>query len=208
MPITQSLSNFQMKINQCDSLIASAHNVDSLGNQLFPQIDREQITVAAFLNLFIAWEEFIESSIVDFMMGDSTTNGTVPTKFVQPIDHEHSNRMLVHTNRYFDYANHENVQKIAKLYFLNGYPFESVISSINLQLSQMKVIRNACAHLSSTTRTSLEAVASRILGQVHKGISVYDLLIKQVPGVTGAGSTVYKSFRDTLETAAIMIARG
>lgn len=162
MAIDQSLADFQASLAQCDSLIANAHRVDATGANVFTQRDREQITVAAFLSLFIAWEEFIEASITDFMMGDSTANGANPVRYVTPTTREHSTAMVLHTQRYFDYANHDNVRKLARLYFDAGYPFETPLSSINDELASLKTIRNACAHLSSTTRTALESLATRI----------------------------------------------
>jgi hypothetical protein len=206
--IGQSLADFQASLVQCDSLIANAHRVDAAGANVFTPRDREQITVAAFLNLFIAWEEFIEASITDFMMGDTTANGVNPVRYVAPTSREHSTEMVVHTLRYFDYANHDNVRKLAKLYFSDGYPFETPLSSINDELAALKTIRNACAHLSSTTRTALEGLATRILGQPQPGISVYRLLTTIDPRVQGNATTVYAAYRDKLLTAATLIAQG
>jgi hypothetical protein len=206
--IGQSLADFQMSRLQCDSLIASAHRTDPDGNYLFPSLDREQITVAAFLNLFIGWEEFIEASITDFMMGEATESGKNPVLYVQPPNRDHSNKMVVHTQRFFDYANHDNIRKVAKLYFDTGYPFDGPLSSINAELAELKTIRNACAHLSSTTRTALEGLATRILGQPQPGVSVYGLLTTIDPRVAGNATTVYAAYRDKLLTAAILIAQG
>ena len=116
--------------------------------------------------------------------------------------------MLVHTQRYFDFANQDNVRKIAKLYFDADYPFETPLSSINGELVDLKTIRNACAHLSSTTRTALEGLATRILGQPHPGISVYRLLTTIDPRVQGNATTVYAAYRDMLIAAATLIAQG
>lgn len=208
MPISVSLSNFLRDVAQCDSLLSSAHAVHASGNLIFSQRDREQITVAAFLNLFIAWEEFLEAAFNDFMLGDRTLGGTLPVRFVFPVSRVHSSGLMLHLNRFFDYSSHDYVRKIAKLYFENGYPFESAISALNSDLSDIKTIRNACAHLSSTTRSALEGLAGRILGQPQPGISVYDLLISIDPGSSGQNATVYESFRDKLIAAATMIANG
>lgn len=208
MAITQSLADFHASLAQCNSLIASAHRLDAVGSNLFPQRDREQITVAAFLNLFIAWEEFLEASITDFMMGDATMTGTNPVRFVAPLNRDHSNKMIVHTQRYFDYSNHENIRRVAKLYFSSGYPFETPVISINAELAELKTIRNACAHLSSTTRTALESLSTRILGQPQPGISVYQLLMTIDPRVPGNATTVYAAYRDKLSAAATLIAQG
>lgn len=207
MPIAQSLADFHARVGQCDSLIASAHAVLVGGVFHFTQIDREQITVAAFLNMFIAWEEFIESAIRDFMMGDVTTGGIAPIRFVTPPTVDHSVKMVIHMNRYFDYANQENIRKLARLYFDNGYPFETPINSLTQELSDLKIMRNACAHMSSTTRTSLEGLGLRIFGSPQVGISVYQMLMASDPR-TSPTSTVYASYRDKLLVAAGLIAAG
>lgn len=69
MPIAQVLADFRAEIAQCESLIANAHKVDATGVQVLPTIDQQQITVAAFLNMFIAWETFLEAALCEFMTG-------------------------------------------------------------------------------------------------------------------------------------------
>jgi hypothetical protein len=160
MPIVKSLGDFNSNLTQCNHLIANAHRQDANGNHLFTQQDREQITAAAFLNMFIAWEQFLESSIGDYMMGEPTLSGVQPIKYVKPPNRPHSTAMVIHIQRYFDFANHENVRKLIKLYFENGFPFEGPIVSINAELSDMKTIRNSCAHVSSSTQMALSALAT------------------------------------------------
>ncbi|MBP2563684.1 hypothetical protein J2766_000243 [Agrobacterium tumefaciens] len=208
MPITQSLAGFQASLAQCDSLIANAHRTDAAGANIFPQRDREQITVAAFLNLFIAWEEFIEAAFGDFMMGEATVGGNQPVKFVSPPTRDHSTGMVIHTHRFFDFAHHDNVRKLASLYFQGGYPFEPTLSSITAELQDLKTIRNSCAHMSSSTRRALESLAGRIMAQPQPGIGVYQLLIAVDPRVPGNNTTVYAAYRDKLIAAATSIAQG
>ena len=61
MSLNAVLAKFNGDITQCDSLITTTYTTDSTGNYLFSFPDRQQITVAAFLNLFIAWESFLGS---------------------------------------------------------------------------------------------------------------------------------------------------
>jgi hypothetical protein len=208
VPIHQSLANFQTNASQCDSLISNAHRRDAAGNALFQPRDREQITVAAFLNLFIAWEEFIETAICDFMMGEATLSGAIPIRYVNPVDRVHSGQIVLHTLRYFDYANHDNVRRIAKIYFNAGYPFDATLSGINSDLNDLKTIRNSCAHISSTTKVALEGLATRIFGLPKPGISVYSLLLSIDPRIAGNNTTVYASYRDKLLAAADLISSG
>lgn len=207
MPIALSLAHFQASVAQCDGLIASAHAILPGGAYHFSERDREQITVAAFLNMFIAWEEFLESSVSDYMMGDQTISGTSPTRYVVPPSREHSVKMVIHMGKYFDFSNHESVKRLSKLYFGAGNPFEVPISSMALELSDLKTMRNACAHLSSTTTASLEALSRRIFGTPQTGISVYQMLTMDDPRTNPRG-TVYASYRDKLLVAAALVARG
>jgi hypothetical protein len=207
MPIGQSLLVFQASVAQCDSLIANAHSVAVGGKFYFSIRDREQITVAAFLNLFIAWEEFVEASIGDFMMGEPTIGGKHPVRYVNPPTRDHSGRMVVHMNRFFDYASHENVKKLARLYFDTGYPYDTPINSLSQELSDLKIMRNACAHMSSTTKAALEGLCLRVFGSPQAGITVYQMLTANDPR-SNPTATVYASYRDKLLLAAALIAQG
>lgn len=207
MPIAQSLVAFQNGLAQCDSLIATAHVTNEIDAYHFAQRDRAQITVAAFLNMFIAWEAFIEASISDYMMGDSTIGGNAPARYVTPPTRTHSAKMVIHTGRYFDFANHENVKRLANLFFDAGYPFETPLNSMSQELSDLKTMRNACAHMSSTTKTSLESLAIKIFGSPKPGISVHEMLTSIDPR-TNPNVSVYAAYRDKLLTAAAIIAQG
>ena len=207
MPITQTLADFRHKVTQCDNLIVNSHKVDLQGNAVLPELDKQQITAAAFLNLFIAWEEFLEQALTDFMVGEPTMNGSVPMKYVSPIDRKAAGAMMIGVMRYFDYAQYDNVRKIAGIYFDRGYPFEPILSGIVADLQDSRTVRNACAHISTSTQSALEALAVRIFGQPRRGITVYQLLTAIDPRV-GATGTVFATYRDKLVTAAELIANG
>ncbi|QSA98511.1 hypothetical protein [Methylococcus sp. EFPC2] len=197
MPIAQALATFRVKSSQCDSLISNAHKADAAGTPLFPQIDREQITVAAFLNLFVAWEEFVESVISHFLAGAATLSGKQPIRYAVPSTPEDAKKMMIGANRYFDYANHELVLRMVRLYFENGYPFEPNLSSILSDLADLRTLRNSSAHISSTTQVALEALAQRIFGTPKPGITLYAMLTAVDPRSMG-GNTVLAEARDKL----------
>lgn len=207
MPITQALAALNAKSTQCDSLIANAHRPDAAGAPLFPTIDREQITVAAFLNLFVAWEEFLESTMSHFMVGAPTLSGAQPIRYASPPDPDTAKKMLIGTNRYFDYANHELVRRIAVLYFQNGYPFEPYLSAIFSDLADLRTMRNSSAHFSSTTQVALEALAQRIFGAPRPSITLYTMLTAVDPR-SATGNTVLADARDKLLATAQLIAQG
>ncbi|MBR1192306.1 hypothetical protein [Bradyrhizobium sp. AUGA SZCCT0160] len=207
MPLAIALAEFRSSVAQCDSLIANAHQVGASGAPILPAIDQEQITVAAFLNLFIAWERFLESSFANLMTGSPTVSGTLPTRYVAPPSLNDAKSLIIGINRYFDYANHDNVKKISLMYFQNGYPFEPHISSIFSDLADLKTMRNSSAHITSTTHQALESLAVRIFGQPQPGISLYRLLTTIDPRSPNQ-DTVFVTYKDKLLVTAELIANG
>ena len=99
------------------------------------------------------------------------------------------------------------VKKMSRIYFQNGHPFDTPIGAMMTDLSDLKTIRNACAHLTSTTQTALEAVAMRIFGSPRVGITPYVLVMSNDPRST-TGGTVYSEYKDKLLVAASLIAAG
>lgn len=207
MTLAVALADFQNSAAQCDSLIANGHKTDSAGAYVHTQIDKEQITAAAFLNLFIAWETFLEDVMTKLMTGNPTIGGSLPTRYVSPPTIEAAQRLLIGINRYFDFANHEYVKKVSSMYFLNGYPLEPHLSSITQDLADLKTMRNASAHLTSTTQAELNKLALRIFTTPRPGMSLYDLLVASDPR-SASGQTIYGTYKDRLITAAILIANG
>lgn len=207
MPVAQALATFRANVAQCDSLIVNAHQVDGAGAPILPQIDREQITVAAFLNMFIAWETLLETLLSELMSGAAPLVGNPPAKFVSPPNAEMARRMVIGTMRYFDYGNHFNFKRLAAIYFDQGAPFEPHLDAINAYLDDLRVMRNASAHISSSTQAGLEALALRLLATPSAGISLYRLLTATDPN-SAAGVSIFQTYRDVLLTTAELIANG
>ncbi len=207
MPLTAILAELRTCVAQCDNLIANSHQANANGVPLLPLEDRKQITVAAFLNAFIGWETFLESSLAALMMGSPTLTGTHPVRFVSPHSLEAAHALIKGVNRYFDYGNQENVKRIVNLYFQNGYPYEPHLSSITSELADLRTMRNSSAHLTSTTQTALESLALRILSRPSPNIDLYTLLTTTDPRAAG-GATVFLTYKNKLVVAAELIARG
>lgn len=209
MPIAAALAEFKASVAQCESLIMNAHKNDTAGQPILPLIDREQITIAAFLNMFIGWETFLEACFSRLMTGAPTIGGTSPTKYVSALSADHASRIIIGSMKYFDYGNHERVCMISELYFENGYPIKGTMSAVDLELRDLRTMRNSSAHLSSSTQKALEALAIRIFGQPKGGIRLYDLLTAPDPRQSArGGATIFQSYKDTLVAAAELIAQG
>ncbi|MFH1033035.1 MAG: hypothetical protein V1806_00885 [Pseudomonadota bacterium] len=112
-----------------------------------------------------------------YMLGNSSPKGGHVTRFALPQSETQAHQMIIGTQRYVDWANPDIVRKLSQIYFDNGEPINSAVSSIYTDLVDLKNIRNAAAHLSSTTSKSFYGVVSRRLGLINPGISVSDYLL-------------------------------
>lgn len=207
MSLADTLATFQARASPCDRLIANAHQADAAGVAVLPALDQRQITVAAFLNLFVSWETFLEESLVKLMAGSPTISGRAPVRYVSPPTVEAARRLVIGVQRYFDYSNHDYVRKIVSMYFDNGYPFEPHLSAINTDLSDLRTMRNASAHITSTTQAALEALAQRIFSTPRPGIDLYSVLTTADPR-SALGNTVFAESREKLLVVAGLVATG
>lgn len=207
MSLAQILADFKVDVLQCEALIANAHKIDSTGAPFLPEIDRKQITVAAFLNMFIAWETFLEASLAEYMTGALTLNGSTPIRYVSPVDVSAAKKMVIGVMKFFDYGNHDHFLKQVTLYFRSGYPFELQLKSIYSDLADIRIMRHAAAHITSTTQTAMETLALRLFGSPKTNITLYQLLTASDPKST-AGETIFATYKTKLIVAAELIVQG
>lgn len=207
MPLGQVLADFKTDVAQCDRLISNAHGTDGAGTPILPALDQKQITVAAFLNLYVAWETFLETSLAELMVGSATISGTLPIRYVSPVNVEAARTLVIGVQRYFDYGNPDNVRKLVRMYFQDGYPYEPHLSGASSDLADLRTMRNASAHITSTTQTALESLALRMFAKPSTGIDLYSLLTKGDPR-SATGDTVFASCKNKLVVIAELIAQG
>jgi hypothetical protein len=204
MSLADSLSDFRSDVDKINGYINLAYEQSSAGNYIRSDQEIEFLVTSAFLKLFIAWESFLEKSFVTYLTGGSSIGGTRPTKYANPIDQEHAHKLLIGTQKYVDWANNEIVNRVAVLYFENGEPFKTALDSISTDLSDLRTIRNASAHISSTTQKKLDAVASRVLGNTTTGTNVSDFIMKI--SLEDASKTVLQMYQLKLDITAENIA--
>lgn len=174
---------------------------------LFQQLDKEQITVAAFLNFFVAWESFLEGTLTRLMSGEVTISGTQPTRYVVPRTQEAAKILVIGINKYFDYSNADFVRRMVVMYFKDGYPFEPHLAAISSDLQDLKTMRNSSAHTSSTTQRALESLAQRLFSIPKPGINLYTVLTSVSPA-SASGHTVFSDWQAKLLAVAFLIANG
>jgi len=207
MPHQDNLKTFRVAVKKYLEFISNGYLQNAQGKTVFDKTFQDFCVQASFLGIFVAWEAFLETTFIDYTLGVPSITGQQMSKYVSPIDRAHSNRILIGSQKYVDWANSETVVRLANLYLKNGEPFNTNLKSIQSHITDLKTIRNACAHLSSTTSTQLDSVASRLLGTPISGVTVTALLTATDPNGQ-PGETILDRYLSFLDACAENLAKG
>lgn len=203
-PLASIVTDLRESFDFVERTIADAHVTDSAGVFIHPLGFRSFIVEAAVVKLFVAWERYLEQSFLSYLMGFPSTRGTVVVKYLTAPTLEHTAKILVGTQKYVDWGNPEILVRLAGLHFEPADPFSVVIPNLLSDLFDLRAIRHAAAHLSTTTSAQLDAVALRRLKRPSVDATVYHLVTAEDP--SAAPLTVLQSFRVQLSSAAEAIA--
>jgi hypothetical protein len=208
MALNQNLIDFRANITELNQHIQFAHTKYANGSYKQAANLREFISESAYLKMFVAWETFIESCFIDYLINEASILNRRPAKWATPIDRLHANQIIIGNQKYMDWSNPEIVRAISKIFFHQGYVFDSALSAINADLMDMKTIRNSAAHLSSTTSDKLDGLATRILGTPCTNFTAYQLLFTTDPRSGTAAQNVLQRYLTLVDIAAEQIANG
>jgi hypothetical protein len=206
MTVLDTVTRFHAKVAEIESHIGNAFTMNSDNHYLFEKPFRSFVVEACLVKLYIAWEEFLEDCFTCYSMAQTSLSGMRYVRYMTPIDISHAKNMAKGTQKFVEWGNTTIVLTLCNLCFNDGQPFKSVIGSINQDLSDLRVIRNAAAHLSSTTKAAFDAVAVKMLGFSATGIDVPDLLLSVHPKGS-ANQTVLMRYIQILDAAITAIAR-
>jgi hypothetical protein len=201
MSISQTLSEYRANIKKANSYIKLANIQDKKGHYIYSTDAQHFITDVAFLKMFMAWESFLEASFIKYMLGELSATGKVIHRYVFPQDYNHACNILISV----DWGNPEMVRQMAKRYFKDGDPFETYLKVINSDLFDLRTIRNAAVHLSSSTRWQLDALGTRRLKKNCSNIHVSQLILSIVPE-SSINQTILDVYQLRLDIAAEGIA--
>lgn len=208
MSLNDSLTAFRSSITEANGFISLAFQQDSNGKYVLPQNQREFITDSAFLKIFIAWETFLEDCFIQYMLGEPSILGNTITRYIQPKNKDHAHSLLIGTQRYVDWSNPDTLRTLCNIYFEDrNNPFERSISSLFSDLRDLKTIRNAAAHLSSTTQPQLDSLGSKKLKKPLHNLKVFDVIFAIDPD-SNPSKTFFTTYIDKLDVAAEGIANG
>jgi len=206
MPIQDLANDFQRNISEAQSHIQNAFSVENNGQYIFNKQFRDFVVEAVIVKIYISWESFLEKCFEGYAMHEPSVSGINYVRYANPIDSDHARRMALGNQRFIEWGNPSIVLTLCGLYFDGGEPFKSVIAGINNDLINLRNVRNAAAHLSSTTQRSLEAAATKILGVPSPGITVSDLVLSKHPD-SQTDETILEVYIKTLDAAVCAIAR-
>lgn len=197
------LAKSDTRITELSNHLNSAHSLTSGGHYKRPQPEREIVTEACFLKLFITFEEFLEKSFFHYLTGRMSTVRWRPSKYAKPPTVEHAQRMLAGRQSYVDWSTPDTVKNRAENYFLDGEPFKTPINSAHQHWKDMKTVRNSTAHMSQNTQVKLDNLFKHWTGNVKPGVSVYEVLMSQR---LGGGNTFYRESEKCVSTTIHSIA--
>lgn len=203
MKVLSCLNKFRSGINDINSFISMAYPIGD-------QLEKEKIAFiveSSFLKMFIHWEEFLESVFALYLVGEKSADGKTIECHVSPKDLEHAHEILIGSQTYVDWASSDTVQKLSKIYLKDGEPLYSNLASISTDLKDLKTIRNAAAHISSSTQKKLNAVASRVTRKSVTSISVTELVMTMHPDPIHKEKTILQYYQNILDITAENIAK-
>jgi hypothetical protein len=208
MALAHNLADFRLATDKLTAHITFAHQKYASGSYKVAVDLREFISESAFLRIYIAWETFVENCFVDYLLNEPSILDNRPAKWVNPIDKEHAHQIIIGNQRHMDWSNPEAIRKISKIFFHQGYIFNTSLSAINTDLMDLKTIRNSAAHISSTSTSKLDGLSTRILNTPCSNYTSYKLLFSVDPRSTVPSTKVLDRFLQIIDVAAEQIANG
>lgn len=142
---------------------------------------KEIVIRIAFLQTFIAWEEFLDESFTLYLLGMRPPKGKCPRRLHNPSKRKDAMRLIVGDRNYADWTKTDALKKRATKYFRDGEPYKSVLGGHQNVLNDMNIIRNAIAHSSTYSREQFKALVRTKLGTFPPNLSVAKFLSMTMP---------------------------
>lgn len=136
------------------ALQATRQRLEDLHARRFLTVqDMERIYSSLFLNLYTAFEAYIESTFIALLV---TREGARPRRRAYPrvaVQSAPVARELVKGDRpYAAWMPYQRTESLAKVFFREGRPFTNLSTARKKKLEEMSWIRNALAHSSQSTQ--------------------------------------------------------
>lgn len=157
-----------------DSTILYQQNVEYNGH-VFSKNIYDAIIEHCFMQIFLAWEKFLETSFILYLNASTDLQNKVYVRYGIPQNNEHAYNMIKGTKNYPDWTNINDVKCLAKIYFENSGPY-SIIQNTPVEFEDIKIIRNRISHVSEKSKKAFERLLAKTIVQTTN-VSVGDFLM-------------------------------
>ncbi len=162
---------------------------------------RDFIVEWSFVRVHAAWESFLESCFIAYMLGVQTTSGFTPPRYVFPNDEQHALNIVLGGREYFPWTAPSAVREQSILYFEDGQPFRQVLDSTTIELQEINTLRNAVVHRSQGAVEKFQSLVRDKILTAPPDISPARFLLGTKSG-TRRGRTYFSYYCDKLRVVA------
>lgn len=163
---------------------------------------QDLVVKQAFLNVFTEWEHFLEDSTIAYALGEKSIRGFAPTKYINPLDEDHADRLIKGTSTYPDWSKMKVVLSLESALFEDGEPYRSALNGFASKYKDMQKVRNVIVHNSIKSRDEFDSLVRTALYAASVGISPTEFLLSQ----KGSDPKFYISYIAYIRNAGKMIA--
>lgn len=175
--------DFDSAVNDCRRLAADAYQWSASGSKHRISLSRrDSMTELAFLRLYLAWEGFLEEAFLSYLLGLEPPHGRGPVRFANPPTWRAAHELVLPESRDYAVWDASTVIRRAERFFRDGRPFSAALRSQQSALDEIRKLRNAVAHRSTSSHEKFKDVArDRLKGTLPPGLSVGGFLGLTIP---------------------------
>lgn len=214
MPAPSVFSHFNAFRDKTTQLTDFANRstdfLENRGNQARSLLTRDRylLVEVCFLQVLMAWETFLEEAFARFMCGARRLSvPRDPVRLTQFPSLQDAKLTIYQGRRYANWLVPANIEAVCLQHFDQGAPFLGLITAANLELNEIRIIRNKIAHSSSHATREFRNLMIRKLPNVHRGVSPGRFLLSPVPQTMNPQNlgNFYQFYASFLETLAQLI---
>lgn len=175
MTVVKSQKNYNTFLSRIDNsfdLVNTANDIKNTSVNRSPKLNQKQlykIIELSFLEIFLAWEKFLENSLINYLLIKNNNNKI--HCYIRPRDKKHVIEILKEGRNYADFTNTEFILRMANFYFRGGKPFSDAIKTHKSHVDDIKTIRNAITHDSDGSKEKFQKLVRENLKTLPRGVT-------------------------------------
>lgn len=158
MTIADRLVEFRDEVSIAESLRQKANTTGLLNNtELYILYE------ATFLRIFRAYENFLESVFLSYLVGEESIQGSVIKTYVTPNNLSHARDIITSSQNFLDWTQPPTIIRRSEIYLENGGPIKLAVTGYQSNLKHAKKLRNHIAHNSKESEREYISVVQHFL---------------------------------------------